>query len=979
MDKSKLFNYFLEQSYNDSKIVLDDVINGNGYSCWDYVVVTASNSNQADKYRKLIDYRLAKSLLPKNCIYLVIPDPEGKRVGSGGATLNVLAVLKKEYGLDFHKVKILLIHSGGDSKRIPQYSGVGKLFSPIPRLINGSEPATLFDDTMAMMSVMPSRVQCGVLVMSGDIELLYNPLQVDVGGLEACAISVLASANIGKNHGVFLVGKDRVLDEFLHKKCVAELTSKGAVDKSGNVAIDTGMIYISSTIADSLWSLISNNGACDDKKAELFINDDVRLNFYGDIIYPLSKNATIEHYYEQSGELDISDKLLNVRKHLWECLHGYRLGVSVLSPAKFLHFGTTREFVELMANDIQNYEQLGWTRHTMSNISSSKVGSYCSYVNDVTFKGIAYVENCILRHCEVASGAVLSDIESDGISFPGNMVFSGMKLANGKFVVRFYDIDDNPKNQINTSKIYDFLNKNNKLKPSTSLWSAKIYPECASMQEAVEKSIDIIAGKHITSDNWHSLESSYVAADVDYSLEKKDIIKGKVLTDNIVDDIIAGEDIDDIFFVHKKEFSDKLVDELILKVKGADSAVQLRLNSLLYAAKQINIDEFLTNKEKLVYEMNNFDDQRYMQSLSSKEVFIELPVRINFAGGWTDASPYSNEKGGRVINCACLLGGIRPITVKLIKLPVRKISISIIEDGICEDFISLAALINCSDPFDKFALIKACLVAVGITRKGGHEDLSDVFDVLGGGLNIVVHSINVPRGSGLGTSSIVAAAVLKGLFEIMNVSECDAKLISYKTLQVEQLLTTGGGWQDQIGALVPGVKYITSNSGKQIVETAQLELTESFKDKINSRLFLIFSGQRRLARNILRNIIDKYIANNKESIAVLNATGDLAEQMRDTLTSGDFDKFIDQINSCWDITKKLDSGVTNTCIDMIFETIEDLIDAKMICGAGGGGFLYVIAKEGVTEDMLNDRIVQMFGDLNIVASRVQIDYDNCNQ
>ena len=66
-----------------------------------------------------------------------------------------------------------------------------------------------------------------------------------------------------------------------------------------------------------------------------------------------------------------------------------------------------------------------------------------------------------------------------------------------------------------------------------------------------------------------------------------------------------------------------------------------------------------------------------------------------------------------------------------------------------------------------------------------------------------------------------------------------------------------------------------------------------------------------------------------------------------------------------DSSKKLDKGSTNTCIDQIFAVIEDLIDGKMICGAGGGGFLQVILKKDATKEMLEERLNNVFQDSGV--------------
>ena len=83
------------------------------------------------------------------------------------------------------------------------------------------------------------------------------------------------------------------------------------------------------------------------------------------------------------------------------------------------------------------------------------------------------------------------------------------------------------------------------------------------------------------------------------------------------------------------------------------------------------------------------------------------------------------------------------------------------------------------------------------------------------------------------------------------------------------------------------------------------------------------------------------------------------------LEQGDIDKFAEILNQHWELSKKLDSGSTNTCIDQIFAVIEDLIDGKMICGAGGGGFLQVILKKGITKEKLRERLNDVFQDSGV--------------
>lgn len=241
----KMKNLFLRQSYIDAWEDYQRSIRKRSFAQWDYIVLTASNDEQANAFQSQITYRQNKNVLPCKTKYLVLPDPDGKRVGSGGATLQVLRKLAEQEDIagDFHNKRILVIHSGGDSKRVPQYSVCGKLFSPVPRELPDGRASTLFDEFLIGMAGVPSRFREGMLVLSGDVLLLFNPLQIDAQFHGAAAISMKSPVDVGKDHGVFLNnGKDYV-KKFLHKQSIETLEKLGAVNTHGNVDLDTGSSF----------------------------------------------------------------------------------------------------------------------------------------------------------------------------------------------------------------------------------------------------------------------------------------------------------------------------------------------------------------------------------------------------------------------------------------------------------------------------------------------------------------------------------------------------------------------------------------------------------------------------------------------------------------------------------------------------------------------------------------------------------------
>lgn len=144
-----------------------------------------------------------------------------------------------------------------------------------------------------------------------------------------------------------------------------------------------------------------------------------------------------------------------------------------------------------------------------------------------------------------------------------------------------------------------------------------------------------------------------------------------------------------------------------------------------------------------------------------------------------------------------------------------------------------------------------------------------------------------------------------------------------------------------------------------------MKLSDAAREELQQRFALIYTGQRRLARNLLRDVVGSYIGARPESVSALKEMMPLAALMRFELERGDIDAFADLLNRHWELSKQLDAGTTNTCIDQIFMACEDLICGKFIAGAGGGGFLQVILRKGVSREELRKRIREIFQDSGV--------------
>ena len=179
-------------------------------------------------------------------------------------------------------------------------------------------------------------------------------------------------------------------------------------------------------------------------------------------------------------------------------------------------------------------------------------------------------------------------------------------------------------------------------------------------------------------------------------------------------------------------------------------------------------------------------------------------------------------------------------------------------------------------------------------------------------------------------------------------------------------MSTGGGWQDQVGGLSSGVKYISTMPGfKQDIRVMHVDIPGAAWNELKERFCLIYTGQRRLARNLLRDVVGRYIGNEPDSIFALNEIQRSAALMRFELERGNIDAFAKLLDEHWRLSKMIDSGSKNTLIDQIFASVEEFIEGKLICGAGGGGFLPVVLKKGITKEQVHRRLKEVFQDSDV--------------
>ena len=109
-------------------------------------------------------------------------------------------------------------------------------------------------------------------------------------------------------------------------------------------------------------------------------------------------------------------------------------------------------------------------------------------------------------------------------------------------------------------------------------------------------------------------------------------------------------------------------------------------------------------------------------------------------------------------------------------------------------------------------------------------------------------------------------------------------------------------------------------------------------------------------------MVGRYVGNEPDSLFALDEIQKVAALMRFELERGNVDAFAQLLDYHWELSQKIDRGSTNTLIDQIFRSIDDLIDGRLVCGAGGGGFVQVILKKGVTKQAVQERLKSVFQD-----------------
>lgn len=279
------------------------------------------------------------------------------------------------------------------------------------------------------------------------------------------------------------------------------------------------------------------------------------------------------------------------------------------------------------------------------------------------------------------------------------------------------------------------------------------------------------------------------------------------------------------------------------------------------------------------------------------KVVSRAPVRIDFAGGWTDVDIFARGAGGAVLNAAI------------------------------DHYVSGA--MEMLDPEDADRLQSA-----GVAPHEPGEERRE-------GLTVSYHS-DLPSGSGLGTSSALNVVWLS-LVKSQITSDEDRSRIAELAYKLEEIIGILGGKQDQYASAFGGFNFMTFDDQ---VTVERLAVPEQTVQRLHARLVLCYTGKPRLSSNIHENVWGAFRRGAPETVNALYSLRNCAMRMRSALMDGDLDEFALLLSQNWTHQKALDPSVSNAQIEQLFELAESAgATGGKACGAGGGGCLLFCAPE----------------------------------
>jgi D-glycero-alpha-D-manno-heptose-7-phosphate kinase len=306
-----------------------------------------------------------------------------------------------------------------------------------------------------------------------------------------------------------------------------------------------------------------------------------------------------------------------------------------------------------------------------------------------------------------------------------------------------------------------------------------------------------------------------------------------------------------------------------------------------------------------------------MQILRSK-----APLRISFAGGGTDVSPYPEEKGGAVLNCT--IDKFAYSTLEASADGRGQTSIESLDYNMVVNFQMAGDLVYNGE----LDLVKAALKVLRKPNRPSEPPDS---------LRLFLHS-DAPAGTGLGSSSAMCVALV-GAFQHYLKEPWTSYDVSELAYHIErEELGLQGGRQDMYAAAFGGFNFMEFNGKKTIVN--QLKIRPDVANELAYRLLLCYTGTVRFSDHIIQRQKQSYSEHRGGTVDALDATKQLAVDMKNELLRGNIDEMGRLLDQGWQLKKQFTDGISNDRVDTIYSKAKEAgaLGGKLT-GAGGGGYL----------------------------------------
>ena len=823
-------------------------------------------------------------------------DPIGRKLGSGGGTTWLLQQAREWLNGE----RCIVLHAGGQSRRLPSYAPSGKILTPIPvfRWERGQRLSQSLLDLQLplyerMMAQAPKRLT--TMIVSGDVYIRAAERIGQIPDADVVCYGLWLDASIAKDHGVFVSDRrtPNVLKMMLQKPSTKKLSE---LLKDHFYLTDIGIWLLSEKAVKLLMKRSENK-----ENAEFPIKE---YDLYSEFGCTLGTHPTIDDPE----------------------LHELSVAIVPLQGGEFYHFGTSGEMISstMAIQNIVN-DQRDIMHHDRKPHPSIFTQNTINKVPFTEENQNIWIENsCVGPHWTLTRDHIVTGVpENDWtITLEPGQCIDIIPIGDTQYCVRRYHIND---------------------KFAGAEQQEKRFPVIESLEKLVEL-VNLVGleglGSYATT--FLSAEDISNVANLRRLFAQRKAFRSRnwpALAHNWQHSVFYQLDLDDA----AREFS-----EMNLPLPSAlpvEAPLMTRIHDCMFRGDSEGAFSLL--REGLTAGVLASKQTPRLSVYPDQIVWGRSPVRIDLAGGWTDTPPYCLMEGGSVVNIAIELNGQPPLQtyIKPCKEPhiiLRSIDLGAME--MVETYEQLAAYNKVGSPF---SIPKAALVLAGFQpgfSQQSYPSLCAQLEAFGCGIELTLLSA-IPAGSGLGTSSILAATVLGAVNDFCSLA-WDKNEIGRRTLVLEQLLTTGGGWQDQFGGVLGGVKLLDTQRGfDQNPRVRWLPDAVFTQPEYAQCHLLYYTGITRTAKKILAEIVRRMFVNHHQQLLQLREMKAHSMDMYEAIQRQDFMAMGELIRKTWAQNQCIDSGTNPDSVRKITDLIDDLCLGYKLPGAGGGGYLYMVAKD----------------------------------